>query len=129
MTTPGSAIDARERPQPASTSRLVLNRGVGEGFSLGEDWRFDVLGLTPQFVTLAVTGDSRIARWQLEVDDALEITLDNTLACSRQSPAALSPFEVRVLRVTTARATLLIHAARSLTITRHEPASADGGAS
>ena len=128
MSTPSSPTDERECSQPESTSRLVMHRRVGEGFSLGEDWRFDALSLTPQFVTLFVSGGSHTARWQLEVGDALEVTLDNPLACSRHSPAALSPFEVRLMRVTSSHATLLIHAARSLTITRHEPVPANASA-
>jgi sRNA-binding carbon storage regulator CsrA len=129
MTTLSTAVDAPERPDDPSTSRLVLNRSVGEAFSLGDDWRFEVLDLTARFVTLVVTGASRTVRWQVEVDDALQVTLDNTLVCSRDSPAAFAALEVRVLRVTTARATLLIHAARSLKITRHEPAPARASAS
>jgi sRNA-binding carbon storage regulator CsrA len=128
MTAPSSPTDERECSQPGSTSRLVMHRRVGAGFSLGEDWRFDVLSLTPQFVTLFVSGGSQTARWQLEVDDALEVTLDNTLACSRHSPAGLSPFEVRVVRVTSSHATLLINAARSLRITRHDSVPAHASA-
>jgi sRNA-binding carbon storage regulator CsrA len=128
MTTLSPAVDAPERPDHPSTSRLVLKRGVGEGFSLGDDWRFEVLDLTARFVTLVVTGGSRTVRWQLEVDDAVQVTIDNTLVCSRDSPAAFASLEVRVLRVTTSRATLLVHADRSLKITRHEGAPADATA-
>ncbi len=124
MTTLSTAVDAPERPDDPSTSRLVLKRSVGEGFSLGDDWRFEVLDLTARFVSLVVTGGSRTVRWQLEVDDAVQVTIDNTLVCSRDSPAAFASHEVRVLRVTTSRATLLIHADRSLKITRHDLAPA-----
>jgi sRNA-binding carbon storage regulator CsrA len=124
MTTLSTAVDAPDRPHDPSTSRLVLKRSVGEGFSLGDDWRFDVLDLTARSVTLVVTGASRTVRWQVEVDDALQVAIDNTLVCSRDSPAAFASVEVRVLRVTTSRATLLVHADRSFKITRRDLAPA-----
>ena len=127
MTTLSAAVDAPERPDDPSTSRLVMHRRAGEGFSLGDAWRFEVLDLTARFVTLVVTGGSRTVRWQVEVDDALQVTIDNTLVSSRDSPAAFASLEVLVLRVTTSRASLLIHADRSVKITPHDlaPAPAD----
>ena len=110
-------------PAWASTSTLVLRRTVGEGFSLGEDWRFHVLHLTARFVTLAVTDGSRITDWRLESDDSLQIAA-NTVACLRRARCEPAPLEVRVTRVSTHCVTLLIHAPRSLQIVRYDSAAA-----
>ncbi len=123
MTTPRRTTDGRGRPQPASTSRLILNRNVGEGFSLGWEWRFDVRELTAQFVTLAATTGLATSLWQLEATDALQITPAGTLTCVRRAPATLAPCEIRVVRVTATRASLLIHVPRSLKIIRHDLAA------
>ncbi|MGH3602397.1 MAG: hypothetical protein ACRDQH_19315 [Pseudonocardiaceae bacterium] len=121
MTTARRASQPRGPLERGSTSTLVLHRGVGEGFSVGQDWRFDVVELTARFITLGVTAASGSTRWRLEVDDALQLTARGTLACSRQSRSELAPPAVRVARVATSRASLVIHVPRSLKITRHEP--------
>jgi len=107
------------RPTRPSTGALVLSRNVREGFSLAEDCRFDVLHLTAQFVNLAITDGSHSTGWRLEVGDALQIT-GGTVACLRQARYEPGPLEVRVKRVTTHHATLLVHAPRSLEIVRHD---------
>lgn len=112
------------RPARTSTSALVLSRTVGEGFSLGEDWRFAVVHLTARFVSVAVTDGSHSTGWRLEVDDALQITTAHTVECVSQARGEPTPLALRVTRVTTHRATLLIHAPRSLEIVRRDSATA-----
>ena len=113
-----SGQEAGER-QPGT---LVISRSVGEGFSIGEDWRFEVAEVNARFVTLTITSGNREWSCRLEADESLHITGRNTLRRSaagaqRRGKALVG---VRVARVTSNDVRLAVCAPRSLKIHRHE---------
>ncbi len=108
---------------PEGPSVLVISRSVGEGFSIGEEWHFQVENINAQFVTIAVTGAAAQATFRLQVDDSLHISARNKIQ-RRRAPARpstqLSFAGVTVARVTSNDARLAVHAPRELKIRRRE---------
>jgi sRNA-binding carbon storage regulator CsrA len=116
-------MSAARSPRETSAGVLVISRSLGEGFSIGDDWHFQVTEVNARYVTLTVTNANQKWTCRLEVEESLHISGEGGLH-RRQNAGArsakLSPAGVRVARVTSNDARLAVHAPRALKIHRHE---------